>query len=276
MDWLSFRFGTKIVQKKTHFQSRLYFQCFKPNLEVHRASFPVISQTNDNEISPGTCIGGPRSRRFWTSTRCRSWTWLASGCTNHSLGSSWSWPGSLTRASISCSDCRLSWPRKWPRDLCPIGSCPNDKLGPCLGRIRQLVTSCTNHNLEKCKQIVTSIAYSDQKFCDWDLKLLQATQHQGSHGRWFLKSPVVAALKRWFQHGGAVVIIAIRYSFSRKNKCVCVLAFPWKNWFHEKTRNFEWNSSEVLVRVLGQKVDLFLQNCNFSCFYARIWIFFQK
>ena len=132
-----------------HFQSRLYFQCFKPNLEVHRASFPVISQANDNEISPGTRIRGSRSRRFWTSTRCRSWTWLASGCTNHSLGSSWSWPGSLTRASISCSNSWLSWPRKWPRDLCPISGCPDDKLGPCLGRIRQLVTSCSNHNLEK-------------------------------------------------------------------------------------------------------------------------------
>ena len=26
----------------------------------------------------------------------------------------------------------------------------------------------------------SKIAYSDQKFCDWDLKLLQATQHQGT------------------------------------------------------------------------------------------------
>ena len=70
------------------------------------------------------------------------------------------------------------------------------------------------------------IAYSDQKFWDWDLKLLQATQHQGSHDQWFLKSPVVAALKRWFQHGvgGAVVIIAIRYLATLTNfwqHCKC-------------------------------------------------------
>ena len=37
------------------------------------------------------------------------------------------------------------------------------------------------------------IAYSYQKFCDWDLKLLQATQHQGSHDRQISGLPVVAA-----------------------------------------------------------------------------------
>ena len=42
--------------------------------------------------------------------------------------------------------------------------------------------------------IEKSIAYSDQNFCDWDLKLLQATQHQGSHDRQFSGLPVVAAL----------------------------------------------------------------------------------
>ena len=40
------------------------------------------------------------------------------------------------------------------------------------------------------------IAYSDQKFCDWDLKLLQATQHQGSQDWQISGLPVVAALSR--------------------------------------------------------------------------------
>ena len=43
---------------------------------------------------------------------------------------------------------------------------------------------------------VFDIAYSDQKKCNWDLKLWQATLHQLSQGQWFQKSLALAALNR--------------------------------------------------------------------------------
>ena len=47
--------------------------------------------------------------------------------------------------------------------------------------------------LWNCRDRLWTIAYSYQKFCDWDLKLLQATQHQGSHDWQISGLPAVAA-----------------------------------------------------------------------------------
>ena len=78
-----------------------------------------------------------------------------------------------------------------------------------------------------CKTI--AIAHSDQNFFDWDLKLLQPTQHQGSQDWQISGLPVVAALSRNFDTVPLLSSLLYAIDFWKLCFLVCFY-FVLKNW----------------------------------------------
>ena len=68
-------------------------------------------------------------------------------------------------------------------------------------------------------EIQTQIAYSDQKFCNWD-RNYDTPLHQAAEEGWFLKSPVVAALNVDFNTVALLssLLYAIGKNFRGQNK----------------------------------------------------------
>ena len=127
-------------------------------------------------------------RRSWNCFFFHFWPFSFAFLQEEISVTKWTWNFGVA----TCYDSDSVW-ISFKTEMCKqIPGQPNSKILKGTRAIYQL-SFLLNQNKNKS---FFSIAYSDQNFCDWDLKLLQATQHQGSHDRQFSGLPVVAALSR--------------------------------------------------------------------------------